>query len=130
MRSTVLPLLAVLGSLAGLGCESTMKYFRVSSFPEGATVYVDGEPRGQTNIARLGVDFETEEKRATIRIVKEGYQTTGTVLSDKSSPEIAFFLAEAPKNQEILQVLKDMLQVLDRMSAELRMLREAKEELP
>ena len=115
-RASVTGALAV---LLGSGCETTEKYFKITSFPEGATVYVDGEPRGQTNFKRLEVDFEREDKLVTVRLEKDGYQTTGIVLSKRSPQEIAFFLDEAPSNQEILQVLKDILKVLDRISTEI-----------
>lgn len=121
-------ILAAFASLSCLGCETTTRYFKVSSYPEGAMIYVDGEPRGQTNFARLAVDFPEEESRVTIRLGKEGYQTTGAVLSRATSPELAFFLADAPKNQEILDVLRSILQSLDRMAAEMRQLRQ--EEAP
>ena len=100
------------------GCETTARHFKVTSFPEGATVYVDGEPRGQTNFNRLEVDFAQEDRLVTLRIEKEGFQPTGTILSKDSPREMAFFLAQAPRNQEILGVLKDILQVLDRIAAQ------------
>jgi hypothetical protein len=52
-------------------------------------------------------------------VEKEGFQTTGAVLSEESREEVAFFLQQAPKNDEILNVLKGIHQVLDRVSSDL-----------
>jgi hypothetical protein len=106
--------------LTGFGCESTVRQFKVTSFPEGATVYVNGEVRGQTNYNQLAVDFDQEDKLVTLRLEKAGYQTTGTVLSQGSPREMAFFLQEAPNNQKILDVLRSIREVLDRIAVGLR----------
>lgn len=110
--------LAVL-SLGPSGCQSHVRYFKVTSYPEGATVYVDGEARGQTTFSRLEIDFGSEEKLVTMRVEKAGYQPTGAVLSSGSPGELAFFLEEAPQNREILEVLRSILKVLDRLSIDL-----------
>jgi len=112
----------------GLGCETTGEYFKVSSYPEGAMVFVDGERRGQTNFGKLEVNFEPEDKVVTLRLEKEGYQTTGMLLTRNSPRQMMFFLEEAPRNLEILKVLKDMLQVLDRISNDLRQSTEGKKQ--
>ena len=108
----------VLGLFAA-GCETAVRYFRITSFPDGARVFVDGELRGETNFEKLGINFESEERLSTVLVKKDGYQATGTVLSLNSPKEIAFFLQEAPKNHELLAVLKNILQVLDRLSTNL-----------
>ena len=100
------------------GCGTTEKHFNVTSFPEGATIFVDGEPRGQTNTGKLRVDFGNDEYVA-IRLQKDGFQTTGQVLSSKSPSHLAFFLQETPSNQDILNVLRGLQRLVDQMSRRL-----------
>ncbi len=102
------------------GCGGTVKYFKVTSYPEGAVVYVDGEPRGETDFERLKIEFEPEDRLVTLRLEKEGYQSAGAVLGAGSPEHLAFFLQESPRNAEILQVLKSILETLDRLSADLK----------
>ena len=98
-----------------VSCESTKRYFTVSSHPEGAVIFVDSEPRGQTNFECLVIDFK-KRRHALVRVEKEGYQADGMVLSAESPRYIAFFLQESPSNKSILQVLNQLHQVLDRLS--------------
>lgn len=100
------------------GCTSHVRYFRVTSFPEGATLYVDGEDRGQTTFGALEIDFRSADSLVTLRLEKPGYHPTGAVLSASSPGDLAFFLQEAPQNREILDVLKGILRALDRLSSE------------
>jgi hypothetical protein len=116
--SAIRSALALVVLCAAAGCGSHVRYFRVTSYPEGATVYVDGEDRGQTTFSRLEVDFGSEDQLITLRLEKPGYQPTGTVISRNSPAVLAFFLEEAPQNREILETLKGILKVLDRLSSD------------
>lgn len=120
MLSRSLVVSSVACAVALSGCGPRVRYFRVSSYPEGAVVYVDGEPRGETNFERLGIEFEPEGRLVTLRLEKAGYQSAGAVLGEDSPRHLAFFLQETPRNAEILQVLKSILEALDRLSAELK----------
>ena len=82
---------AIVGWLTGSGCASKSTYFRVTSYPEGATVYVDGESRGQTHFDRLEVDFGSGDEQVILRVEKQGYQPTGVVLSSTSPREISLW---------------------------------------
>lgn len=116
--SAVLSALALVAFCSSVGCGSHVRYFRVTSYPEGATVYVDGEDRGQTTFSRLEVDFGSTDQLVTIRLEKPGYQPTGTVISRNSPAVLAFFLEQAPQNREILETLKGILKALDRLSSD------------
>ena len=105
--------------LAASGCATGRRYFRVTSYPQGATVYVDGESRGQTDFDRLEVDFGSGEGQVILRVEKQGYQPAGGVLSSGSPREVAFFLQEVPRNEEILEAMSRILQGIDRISSQL-----------
>ena len=111
--------LGALAACVAAGCSSTtVKYFKVTSFPKNAMIYVDDEKKGPTDFSRLEIKFQ-EERMVTLRVEKEGYQTTGAVLSLESPQELAFFLQEAPKNKEIIAVLQSIRTVLDQISGQL-----------
>jgi PEGA domain len=117
MRITSSLLLA--GAVVAAGCGTTGKNFKITSYPAGATVFVDGELRGQTgDDASVYIKFHPDPL-VTIRLQKEGYQPTGAVLSVESPDEIAFFLQEAPHHEKVLETLKDIRNVLDQISTQL-----------
>lgn len=114
-------MLAVSAVLAcGLvGCKASGKrYFNVSSVPAGATIYIEGEPRGQTDEQRLELNFPNEEDLVTLKLEKEGYQTTGMVINLYSPGRLVFFLQEAPNNRKLLEVLNNLQRTLGQMSAQ------------
>ena len=104
-------LLCGMAACAG-GCSGPpTKIFRVTSYPPGATIYVDGRPRGQTDMDKLSVEFE--KPRATIRLEKEGFGATGAVVGLMSPEEQAFFLQEAPANKAIIDLLTRISRTLE-----------------
>ena len=111
----------VLVALQGMGCESTQRFFRVNSYPEGAVVYVNDEPRGQTNFEKLLVDFKNSAF-VTVLVKKDGYQSSGLVLSKTSPERVTFFLEEAPSNESILRELDGLQRALDRLTSKVEML--------
>jgi len=107
--------LALLVLTAAAGCAArTERLFTVTSIPPGAKIYVDGEFRGTTDEARLAVVFP-HRRPVTLRLEKDKYQTTGMVLHPESSSKLPFFLAEAPKNDEILESLQNIERLLGNM---------------
>lgn len=111
--------LLLAGAALSAGCGATGKNFRITSYPTGATIFVDGELRGQTgDEAPVHIKFHPDPL-VTIRLQKEGYQPTGAVLSIESPDEIAFFLQEAPHHEKVLETLKDIRSVLDQISGQL-----------
>lgn len=121
IRPLALSIVLALGALSA-GCAGgppPQRYFRITSYPQGATVYVNGEPVGTTDVARLRVDFE-EDPLVNLRLQKDGYQPTGIVLSPGSPGELAFFLEEAPHNSRILSVLTAIRDKLDEISNQLQ----------
>lgn len=100
------------------GCRQTEKVFKVTSFPSPATIYVEGENRGQTDMERLKVSF-LSKRLVTLRLAKEGFQPTGIVLSAESPEELAFFLQEAPDNKQVIKTLQDIGNKLDRLPGQL-----------
>ena len=104
MRTGLIISCFALLALAG-GCGAPQRVYSVSSFPPGATVYVDGQPRGQTDMEKLSISFEGKPRRV-LRVEKEGYQSTGTVLNPDSPEEDLFFpLQETPDNKKLLDAL-------------------------
>ncbi len=110
--------LASLSLLWG-GCKATEKSFKITSFPQGARIYVDGDPRGETDMEKLLISFRANPL-VTLRLEKEGFQTTGRVLNIESEAEIAFFLQESPNNKEILETLNNIQRLLERFPSEVR----------
>ena len=111
---------AVLLPSLALGCGGPgERLFQVASYPSGATIYINGEPQGQTDVAKLKINFEMDQL-VNLRLEKTGYQPTGTVLSNRSPEELSFFLEESPNNQKILGVLQDIRAVLDQISGQLQ----------
>jgi hypothetical protein len=100
------------------GCEAPQKTFKIASYPPGATIYIDDEPRGQTDAERLLIKFYPSET-VTIRLEKPGFQPTGSVLSRNSSQQLTFFLQEAPRNQRILDEATNIRRLLTQISAQL-----------
>lgn len=105
------------GLAAGAGCLHPQRQFRITSYPSGATVFVEGEKRGQTDMERLNVEF-TGKSFATIRVDKEGYQGAGQVVGLDSPPELFFVLQEAPQDKDVLERLKRVESQLERLSTE------------
>ncbi len=106
--------------VAGLaGCSR--QYFTIDSYPEGAVIFIDDEPRGQTKFEKLGVDF-SGKKYVTVRVEKDGFQPGGGVLRKSSPKQMVFFLEESPKNETILEELRDLQRSLDRMAQRVEML--------
>jgi hypothetical protein len=101
------------------GCLHPQRQFRVTSYPSGATVFVEGEKRGQTDMERLNVEFSGKDL-VTIRLDKEGYQASGQVLGLDSPHELFFVLQEAPQDRDVLERLKRIETQLERLSAEVR----------
>jgi len=110
---------ALLAALTTLGCSSSKKHFTVTSFPSGATIFVNGEPRGMTDMAKLAVDFPNEDTLVPIRIEKDGYQTTGAVVNRGSGYQLSFFLQEAPNNKKIIELLSNIQRALGQIAAQL-----------
>ena len=106
--------------LAGLtgGCSTPQKTFKVSSFPEGATIYVDDEPRGQTPDDRLKITFSPRPMKR-LRLEKDGYQPVVDVLSFESREELYFALQESPNNQKILKSLNDIQRTMEKFPNQL-----------
>lgn len=95
------------------GCSAPRKIFKVTSYPVGATIYVDGEKKGLSDMEKLLVTFGSSTQ-AILRLEKEGYQPTGTVLKVESN-EVQFFpLQESPNNLKIIQSLNNIQRLLDR----------------
>jgi hypothetical protein len=117
MRITGSLLLAAAALAAG--CGTTGKNFKITSYPTGATIFVDGELRGQTGEdAPVFIRFHPDPL-VTVRLQKDGFQPTGAVLSVESPDEIAFFLQEAPHHEKVLETLKEIRSVLDQISSQL-----------
>ncbi len=104
--------------LTAVGCKQTEKVFKVTSFPAGATIHVEGESLGQTDMDRLKVSFKPK-RLVTLRLAKEGFQPTGIVLSVESPEELAFFLQEAPNNLQVIKTLQDIRTSLDRLPGQI-----------
>lgn len=110
---------AVLASLSTTGCSSSKRFFNITSYPSGATIFVNGEPRGVTDMPRLAIEFPAEETLVPLRIEKEGFQTAGAVLNRSSGYQLAFFLQEAPNNKKIIELLSNIQRTLGQISAQL-----------
>ena len=96
------------------GCKSSEKLFKVTSYPQGAKIFVDGRQAGVTDMEKLSVSF-ARKPLATIRLEREGYQSDGINVSMESPEVISFFLQESPHNKEIIDGLtkiSDKLQQL------------------
>ncbi len=98
------------------GCKTTKKYFAITTFPEGAKIFVDGEPRGYTNVEKLAVDFKVP-RPVLLRVEKEGYQSEGSILLKESSTQLAFFLKESPKNEEVIRAINNIRRKIDTLSS-------------
>ena len=110
LRFTLIPvgLIALISILAtGTGCGNTRKFYRVTSYPEGAVVYVDDKPRGQTDFEKLLVDYQNKSF-VTLRLEKDGYQTNGVTLSETSPGEVMFYQDRAPQNDDILRQIGEV----------------------
>ncbi len=110
---------AVAVSLAviGWGCGVPQKQFKVTSFPPGATIFLDGVPVGQTNVEKQTVKFD--KPFVTLRLEKEGFQTTGDVLDETTREHLAYNLQEAPNNRRILEVLTNIQRLLEQLSGQI-----------
>jgi len=109
----VLPLYTVSLALLFAGCVVNQKQFKITSHPPGATIYVDGEKRGQTNIEKLNIVFPRKQT-VTLRLDKNGYQPEGMVLDMTKSPQEFFIvLHESPGNEEIGEGLKRIQSLLE-----------------
>ncbi|MBI4585435.1 MAG: PEGA domain-containing protein [Planctomycetes bacterium] len=108
---------AVSLAILGWGCGAPQKQFKVTSFPPGATIFLDGEPIGQTNQEKLTVEFV--KPYVTIRLEKEGFQTTGDVLDETTKDHLAYNLQEAPNNRRILEVLTNIQRLLEQLSGQI-----------
>jgi hypothetical protein len=97
-----------------VGCASAKRSFRINSFPQGATIFVNDEPRGHTNAEKLVIDFD-KVKSAVLRLEREGYQSNGLVLFEDSDQEVTVFLQESPNNEEILKELGELRRQLDQI---------------
>lgn len=99
----------VVGCLAlFLGCSTTgNRIFTVESFPPGADVFVDQEKVAVTPAQNLSIFFKNG-RPVTVRIEKDGFQPTGTVVEWQSALKLSFFLQEAPNNTKILEVLNSI----------------------
>jgi len=114
MKKIPLPLVGLLlAAYLAQGCSAPRKIFKVNSYPQGATIYVDGEKKGLSDMEKLQVTFGSSTQ-AILRLEKEGYQPTGTVLKVESN-EVQFFpLQESPNNLKIIQSLNNIQRLLDR----------------
>ena len=99
----------------GAGCGVPQKQFKVTSYPPGATIFIDNEPRGQTDDDKLTVEFYPKAFR-TLRLEKDGFQTTGDVLEETSKDHLAYNLQEAPNTKRTLTVLQNIQKSLDQMT--------------
>ncbi len=108
--------LLVLGLAAG--CGSSQKIFTITSYPQGATIFVDNQPRGQTDMEKLLVSFAAKPQ-AIVRLEKEGYQPTGTVLKMESEGVQFFALSESPNNAKTLEALNNIQRDLERFMTQL-----------
>jgi hypothetical protein len=112
IHRSALPLFLVLACLTS--CGTSRKYLRVSSHPDGATIFVNGEPRGQTNVQTLLVDLG-DSGTATVRLEKDGFQSAGVAVTDESPDSVAFFLEESPRNDAILKRLSNLERQMDQI---------------
>jgi hypothetical protein len=110
---------ALLAAILTAGCGTTGKNFKITSYPSGATIFLDGDRWGQTDADKVFVDFKSADQLVTLRLQKDGFQPTGAVLTYESPGEMAFFLQEAPNNQKILEVLRSIRDVLDQISTQM-----------
>ncbi len=103
--------LALLASVAP-GCGSPQKIFKITSWPDGAIIYVDEVQRGQTDMEKLSVDFGHRDQ-VIVRLAKDGYQSTGRVLKITSDRVQFFPLEQSPDNQKIIETLHAQQRTLD-----------------
>ena len=113
------PALLLAAALAGPGCSSRQKVFKVTSYPQGATLYIDEVPRGQTDMDRLSVDF-TKKEQVILRLEKEGFQSTGRVLKFESDRFQFFPLEQAPNSQKIIETLNAQRRTLEEIQRTLQ----------
>jgi hypothetical protein len=99
------------------GCSSSQKVFTVISYPPGATIRIDGQSRGVTDMEKLSISFD-RKPRAVLLLEKEGYQPAGTVLKMESEPVLFFALQESPMNSKLLQALNEVQRDLQRFLAQ------------
>jgi hypothetical protein len=115
-------------AVAGPGCGSSQKVFKITSHPRGATIFVDDVRRGQTDMEKLSISFK-EKTEAIIRLEKEGYQGAGKVLKIESDDVQFFALDESPENKKILETLNGIRRDLERFMNQLvEMTRKSKAE--
>lgn len=104
---------AALAAVALLSaCTPSQKQFKVTSYPPGATIYVEDKPRGQTNVEKLNIDFRAK-RLVTVRLDRAGYQSTGMVLSGDDPEELFFVLQQSPISKEINDALKNIQTLLE-----------------
>ncbi len=101
------------------GCKSHEKIFKITSYPQGAKIYVDAKQRGITDMERLAISFDSKPL-ATIRLEREGYQSDGINVSMESPEVISFFLQESPNNQQIIKGLEKISDKLELLIQELK----------
>ena len=89
-----------------VSCQSSSKTFTIRTHPEGAVVWVDDEPRGETDFEKLVVSFEKHDS-AMIRVEKDGFQPQGLVVDAESPQTLNFVLEIAPNNETVLYRLGD-----------------------
>jgi hypothetical protein len=119
-----MPVVAVAGALLG-GCGAPEeRVFRITSFPDGATIYVNGREEGTTD-KNLMVGF-AGDPYVTLRLEKRGFQPTGLVLTPHTADELSFFLQESPENRRIIELLDRIGGLLNEVIAELRNLQTSK----
>src|SRR5688572_27036630 len=101
-------------ALLSSGCEATQKTFKVTSVPPGATIYVNGEPKGQTDVEKLIIGFYPN-RLATLRVEKDGYYPEGVVLSIEDREELFFTLKRSPDNERITDILTNIQRLMNQL---------------
>lgn len=102
-------LLAILAAIATVSVTASAKDydFTISSNPEGAVVYLNGQLVCQTTPAIIKIPEKTAKNAMLFQFVKEGYQTrTMTVSYDKKQlknrPQVYCQLKEKPKPRKVV----------------------------
>jgi hypothetical protein len=87
--------LAALAAGIASGCGGLTRYVDIDSKPTGASIYVNGEPRGTTRDEKVRLEFAGDPSaRAFIQIVKPRYKPTFQYWKMDEVPEKKIFLLE------------------------------------
>lgn len=120
-------LLLLLAALAACGSSTRTRLIKVTSYPPGATIFVENVEKGTTPNDRVAVPLGTENA-AELRVEMKGHQSDGVVVTPASPTKISFVLAKAPRDEDVLGKLEGLSHAMDRTNQTLNQIKRLLEE--